>query len=391
MSLLEYKTIPAIAQAQRHREPVESAPKTHGESSYPRIRAVDLCRLTEQLAALLRAGMPLVPALSALVEQLHDVSESKLPCLQARHNPVAAVMQQVRDEVNQGSSLSAALAKHPRIFSAVFVNSVAAGESMGNLEDILLRLAQMLKNHIKLLTRVKSAIAYPVVMTVVAVGVVIFLLSYVVPSITQIFIEMNRTLPWPTKLLISVSTFVRSYLFLLLLGICALIAAITAACKTPRGRLFADRIKLNLPLFGRLILKLEIARLTRTLAILLTSGVPILGAMQIVKKVVRNSFIADAVDSIRNRVAKGENIADAMRKTHLFPPIVFHIVATRQAGANLEEGLMNIADMYDSEVEITAKTLTTLLEPAVLLMMGAVVAFIVMAILLPIFEINQAI
>ena len=162
-----------------------------------------------------------------------------------------------------------------------------------------------------------------------------------------------------------------------------------AGYKTKMGRLYADRTKLKLPLFGKLFLKLEISRLTRTLGILLVSGIPILNALEIAKGVIQNSFIAGTLDSVRDRVSRGDNVANAIRKIGLFPPIVFHILATGQTSGDIEGGLINIADMYDGEVEITAKTLTSLLEPVILLLMGTVVGFIVLAILLPIFDINQ--
>ncbi|MCK4752867.1 MAG: type II secretion system F family protein, partial [Planctomycetes bacterium] len=323
------------------------------------------------------AGMPLVPALSALVEQLQGVTKPE-------------IMQQVADSVNAGSTLADALKKHPSVFSSLFVNMVAAGEMSGTLEDVLLRLAEMLEKRINLTGKVKSAIAYPAMMVVVAIGVVIFLLSFVVPSITEIFLEMNRALPWPTRLLISTSAFMKTYLLLIAIIVCAGFCGIRFWLRTKEGRLFVDRWKLKLPVFGRLFLKLEIARLTRTLGVLLTSGIPVLRALGSAKEVVKNSFIADALDSVKDLVSRGDNIAIAIRKTGLFPPIVFHIIATGQISGSIEAALIDIADMYDGEVDKDAKTLVSLLEPAILIIMGAIIGFIVMAVLLPIFEINQA-
>jgi len=368
-----------------------------------RIGTRDISRVTRQLATLLRAGMPLVPALTALVEQLGDARSSsydrrkndkppgrKVLRTGSRTNPLAQVMAQVRDDVNAGSTLSDALAKYPDVFSNVFVNMVAAGQTSGSLEEILLRLAEMLENRVRLAGKVKSVIAYPLMMAVVAVGVVVFLLSFVVPSITQIFLEMNRRLPWPTSLLISICSFMRAYWILSPALVCAAFFGIGAWIRTTKGRISWDRSKLKLPLFGGLLLKLEVARLTRTLGILLVSGVPILRALEIAKGVVQNSLVANALDSVRDRVGKGDSIAEAIRRTGLFPPIVVHIVATGQISGSIEDGLIDIADMYDNEVELTAKTLTSLLEPAILLIVGAVIGFIVLAVLLPIFDINQA-
>jgi general secretion pathway protein F len=319
--------------------------------------------------------MPLVPALSALVEQLQG-------------DTLAEIMQQVADSVNAGSTLADALKKHPSVFSSLFVNMVAAGEMSGTLEDVLLRLAEMLEKRVNLAGKVKSAVAYPAMMVVVAVGVVVFLLSFVVPSITEILLEMNRTLPWPTRLLISTSTFIKTYLLLIAIIVCAGFCGIRFWLRTKEGRLFVDRSKLKLPLFGKLFLKLEIARLTRTLGILLISGIPVLGALEIAKSVIGNSFIAHAMDSVKDLVSRGDNIAGAVRKTGLFPPIVFHILATGQIGGNIEAALIDIADMFDGEVDRQAKTLVLLLEPAILIIMGIIIGFIVLAVLLPIFEIN---
>jgi len=363
--------------------------KANKKDIFKRTKTKDVCRIARQLATLLRAGMPLVPALSALVEQLQGSSERKVRLLGNHENPLAMIMKEVCDSVNTGSALSAALGKHPDVFSNVFVNMVAAGETSGTLEEVLLRLAEMLEKRVHLTNKVKSAMAYPLMMSVVAVAVVVFLLSFVVPSITQIFLEMNRALPLPTRLLISTSAFMRTYFVPIVIMICVVFFGTGAWKRTKDGRMRWDRSKLKVPLFGKLFLKVETARLTRTLGILLTSGIPVLGALEIVKGIVQNRFIAGALDSVKDRVNRGSDIAEAIKKTELFPPIVIHIIATGQMSGNIENGLIDIADMYDGEVEMTAKTLTSLLEPAILLIMGAIVGFIVLAILLPIFEINQ--
>ena len=372
-SLLAERQVPAPQPANGRGDTKE---KVAERDICTRITTRDLCRLARQLATLLKAGMPLVPALSALVEQL-------------RNHPLGQILEGVRSSVNAGSTLADALNKYKHVFSPLFVSMVAAGESSGTLEYVLLRLAEMLEKRVHLVSKVKSAIAYPVMMVVVAVGVVVFLMSVVVPSITQIFLEMNRNLPWPTRLLIAASALLQTYFMLIAIVICAALFAASAWMKTKDGRFFVDRLKLKLPLFGTLFLKLEIARLARTLGTLLAGGVPILGALKIAKGVVQNSFITDALDSVRELVSKGDDLAGAVRRTGLFPPIVFHTLATGQISGNVEDGLLNIADMYDGEVELTAKTLTSLLEPAILLIMGAIIGFIVLAILLPIFEINQ--
>jgi general secretion pathway protein F len=299
-------------------------------------------------------------------------------------------MKQIANGVNAGNTLSYTLGRYPDVFSGLFVSMVAAGETSGTLEETLLRLAEMLEKRAHLAAKVKAATVYPLMMVVVAMAVVVFLLSFVVPGITQIFLEMNRALPWPTQLLIMTSAFIKKYLVLIVILACAAFFGIRSACKTKEGRFFVDRWKLKMPLFGALFLKLEIARLTRTLGMLLASGIPILTTLEITKSVVQNSLIAKSLDSVKEGVSKGIGVAAAMRKTGFFSPIVFHILSTGQVSGEIETGLINIADMYDGEVEITVKALVSLLEPAILLVMGVVVGLIVMAILLPILEINQA-
>ena len=367
----------------------EKQTNAHQKDIFRRTSTKDICMLARQLATLLRAGLPLVPALSAIVEQLQEAPKHRIVRLGARNNPLAEIMQQVADSVNAGSTLADALRRYPGVFSILFVNMVAAGEASGTLEEILLRLAEVLEKRVHLAGKVKSAVAYPAMMVVVAAGVVVFLLSFVVPGITQIFLEMNRALPWPTRLLIATSAFIKTYFMLIAVVVCTVFLGIGAWIRTKEGRLLADKFKLKLPLFGNLFLKLEIVRLTRTLGILLVSGIPILRALEIVKGVLQNSFLAGTLATVKDGISKGDNIANAIRKTGLFPPIMFHVIATAQVSGNIEDGLINIADMYEGEVESTVKMLTSLLEPAILVVMGAVVGFIVLAVLLPIFEINQ--
>ena len=385
MSVAEYKWLgdkkPVTASRSAGSGRASTRRAGHDRDLLRRIRTRDVCSVARQLATLLRAGMPLVPALSALVEQLRAGG--------AADNPLATIMEDVAREVNSGSTLAGALGKHPGVFSNLVVNMVAAGETSGTLEQVLLRVAEILEKRVQLAAKVKAAVAYPLMMVVVAVAVVVFLMYVVVPSITDIFIEMDRPLPWATKLLIAVSGFVRTYLLVIAIGACLALVGLGACYKTKAGRLFADRAKLKLPLFGSLFLKLEVARLSRTLGILLASGIPILNALEISRQVIQNRVIAGALASVKDMVGKGDAIADAIRKTGLFPPIVYHIITTGQMSGNLEEGLTNIADMYDGEVELATKTPTSLLEPVILLFMGAVVAFIVLAVLLPITDINQ--
>jgi general secretion pathway protein F len=371
------------------------SPNSKSETRSPQLprRTVstkELCRMTRQLSTLLHAGMPLVPALTALAEQLQCPANVRAPSGGRPKRLLAAIVEDIRNDVNEGASLAQALRKHPDLFSPLFISMVSAGESSGALEEVLARVADILEKRVQLVDKVKAAIAYPVMMAAVAIGVVVFLLSYVVPGITRLFVEINRELPWPTKLLIATSDFTRTY-FVVILGIlCAGVIALVTLYKNHEYKTRLDRLTLSLPLFGPLLFRLELARLTRTLGALMKSGLPVITAMDITQRVIQNSLIAQAMSDIKDAVQKGDNIADAVRTTGLFPPVVYHLIATGQMSGNIEGGLIEIAEMYDNEVQTAVRTLTSLLEPLILIVMGGVVAFIVMAILLPVFEINQA-
>jgi len=359
--------------------PGDSArPSTDKNDLSKRIGSRQVCLAARQLATLLHAGMPLVPALSVLVEQLEK-------------EPLSQIMAEIGRTVNAGAPLADALGQYPRVFSTLFVNMVKAGEASGTLEETLLRMAQMLEKRSRLSSKIKSALAYPLLLTVVAVATVAFLMSFVVPSIARILLDMNRQLPWPTIMLIKMSIFIKTYLPVIFVGTAAVLLALGAYLKTEAGKLAWDRLKLKLPLFGKLFLKVEVARLTRTLGILIGSGMSIMDALAVVIGVSQNRFMAHALKEAKEAIGRGKAVAEAIKGTGLFPPIVLHIIATSEMSGNLEAGLTNIADNTDDEIEITTRTLTSLLEPAIMLAMGAVVAFIVLAILLPIFEINQII
>jgi general secretion pathway protein F len=354
------------------------------------VRTKDLCLVTRQLATLLKAGMPLVPALSAMVEQWRTVG-GKPSWGRGRQRVLAGLIAEIRDKVNAGMSLSAALAEHRQVFGPIFTHMVAAGETAGTLEEVLCRLADTLERRSKLQAQLTAALVYPVAMVAVAVGVVVFLLAYVVPGLTQVFLEMNRALPWPTRGLIAVSAFLMQYWIAVWVAICSVILGLSAAVRTGRGKAWVDRLELSLPWVGPLILKVEIGRLARTLGTLLGAGVPVLRALDITGRLFRNGRIGQAWADVAAAVRSGESLSQAVRRTGLFPPLVHHLVATGETSGAVEEGLLQVADMYEGEVQSAVKTLASLVEPAVLLVMGLAVGFIVLAILLPIFDINQAV
>lgn len=343
-----------------------------------KVKLPEVCVATRQLATLLQAGMNLVPALSALIEQLQN-------------QPLGQIIIAVRDDVNGGCNLADALRKHPRVFSRLYVSMVSAGQTGGTLDQVLLQLAEMLEKQTRLQRRLTAAMIYPAVMALLAVAVVMFLMAFVIPSIAQIFLDMNRDLPLVTKILIQLSQFIHAYFWFILLGAIAVIAGLKLILTSPIGQRKWHRWILQWPIIGDFVLKIEATRFCRTLATLLSSGIPILSALSIVKEVIQNRYMAEKLDQSRQAIGDGATIARSLRQTNLFTPIMIHTIAVGEMSGQLEQGLTNIADTYDEEIELKSKTLTALLEPVIAVTMGLIVGLIVLAILLPIFEINQTI
>ena len=345
---------------------------------FRRVTPRDLAVTTRQLATLLNAGIPVVQALTAIIDQLEA-------------SPLRKIMIQVKESVNSGSTFADGLSHHPKVFSELYVNMVRAGESAGALELILVRLADYNEKSLALRNRVKSALVYPVAMGVMGTLVVIFLMWKIVPNIITIFVEIEQSLPAPTRALIAISDFMGSYWWTVLLGGVVLYVLKRRIAGTIRGRKILDTMKLRAPLFGPMIKKMAVSRFTRTLATLTASGIPILRALEIVRNVVNNAVLADAVDKAKEAVRHGDSIADPLRRSGVFPPIVIHMVAIGEASGKLEEMLTSVAESYDSEVETAVAGLTALIEPVMIIVMGLVVGFIVLSIMLPIFQMNMAI
>jgi general secretion pathway protein F len=343
---------------------------------FVRVRPQDVSIITRQLATLLEAGTPLVSALDAIIEQTDN-------------HAVKKIIAQVREEIKEGRSFADALDKHRKVFSDLYVNMIRAGEESGALEGVLLRLADFTENQIRLKNRIRAALAYPIIMTIIGAGVMIFLLTFVIPTVTQVFEEMGQTLPLPTRILMTISNVFQGYWWVIIIGCILVIVVIKRYLQTPKGALHWDRVKLRLPLFGGIILRGAVARFARTLATLLQGGLPILNSLEIVKTVLNNQLLAQAIEETKAEVREGEGIAPSLKSSGLFPAIVTHMIATGEASGNLEVMLAKVADAYEAEVETKVTALTSILEPIIILAMGLVVGFIVISILLPIFEMNQ--
>ncbi|MBN2283521.1 MAG: type II secretion system inner membrane protein GspF [Deltaproteobacteria bacterium] len=344
---------------------------------FRRVGLREVSVMTRQLATLLDAGLPLVPSLTVLISQTVNPQLKK-------------TLAQVKEEVNEGNSLAQSISHYPGVFSPFFVNMVRAGEASGALNVVLKRLADFNESRQALQGRIRAALTYPIFMFIIGSLVVFFLTTFIVPQITEIFRDMNQTLPGITVFLITVSGILRSFWLLILLFMCAAIFSLHHLfTKTSRGRYLWDRIKLRTPFVGGLIHRMAIARFGRTLGTLLQSGVPLLNALAIVKNVVSNELIADVIQDAGKDVEEGQGLAATLSKSSLIPPLAVQMIAVGEQTGNLEEMLFRLSDSYEREVESNIMVITSLLEPVMILVMGLMVAFIVVSILLPIFEMNQ--
>ena len=340
-----------------------------------RISAEDLAIATRQLAVLVHAGVPLVEALTALVEQV-DKERMK------------RVLGDVKQRVNEGSSLADALAAHPRVFGDLYVNMIRAGEHSGALEIVLVRLADFTESQARLRSKILGTLAYPAAMMVIGTIVLGILFTVVIPRVTKIFADTKASLPWMTRFLIAFTGFITAYWWLVILLAAGAIWGFLHWKRTKEGRARWHRFVLTVPIFGRLARIIAIGRFARTLSTLLKSGVPLLVAMDIVKNVVGNVRLAEVIDQARDAIREGESIAAPLKRSGEFPPLVHHMVAIGERSGALEEMLANVASAYEDQVDTTISALTSLLEPIMIVAMGGVVAFIVFSVLMPILQIN---
>jgi len=343
---------------------------------FSRISLSEISLMTRQLATLVEAGFPLVTALDTLIPQTKSHSFKKL-------------LTQIKDAIIAGSSFAGAISQYPGTFSPLYINMVHAGETSGTLEIVLDRLADITEKQQALNIRIRSALAYPALMTVIGVIVLTLLLTYIVPSITGVFSEMNQVLPAPTRLLIVVSSLFKSYGWMLLLAAAVAIPVFKSTKKTARGKYLWDKLLLSLPLTGPLTRKLAVARFARTLGSLLENGVSMLPALEIVKNIVANTLISKAIESATREVGKGQALYQALTTSNAFPGLALQMIQVGEQSGELERMLNKIADVFENEVTLSVVSMTSLLEPVMILIMGVIVGFIVLSICLPIFEMNQ--
>src|ERR1700722_8532613 len=338
--------------------------------------ASDLALLTRQLSALLGAGVQLVDALSALSDQSSRAATKRM-------------LSQVRERVREGSSLADALTNHRDVFSDLYIGMVRAGEQAAALEAVLDRLAEYSERQNEFVTKVRGALTYPIIMMCVGSVVMGFLVTYVVPQVATIFEEQKAALPLATRMLIGMSVLITGYWLPLLLLMVGIVAGITAALATPRGRRLWDTTILKVYYIGPTMIRIICARFARTLATLLASGVQLLPALDAVKGVVTNGLLRDAVEQSRESIREGHGMAQTLQQSGLFPPLLIEMIRVGERSGEMERMLERVADNYEREVTHSLDQMTTILEPVMTLTMAGAIVFMMLAVLMPIFQLNQ--
>ncbi|MBI3458013.1 MAG: type II secretion system F family protein [Candidatus Rokubacteria bacterium] len=338
------------------------------------VRSKDVSVFTRQFATMISAGLPLVQCLQALGQQ-------------AERKRFQDIIARIAGDVEGGSTLSEAMGRHPKAFDELFVNLVHVGEIGGVLDSMLARLAVYLEKADALKHRVKMAMVYPVLVVTVALGVVTFLLVFIIPIFSSFYEKSGVPLPTPTAFVVNLSNFIRKYWYLLAGGAVGLYAAFRAWYRTDQGRLTVDRFLLRAPIFGVLLKKIAVARFTRTLSALISGGVPILDALRITAKTAGNRIVENSVMEARERVTAGQTLAEPLRQSKVFPAMVVQMVSVGEQTGALDNMLSKVADYYEDEVDVAVSGLTALLEPIMIVFLGIVVGGIVISMYLPIFQV----
>lgn len=339
---------------------------------------IEIVTATRQLANLLMAGLPLVEALSFLMSQFE-------------HKPLGEVLSDIHQRVKSGFSFHYALSQHPKEFSPLYVNMVYAGEVSGTLEVILFRLADLLEQQLNLANRLKTIFIYPTIMLLMGGGVLFFLLTFIVPVVTQVFNQTQQTLPLPTVILINISSWLKKFWGLILMVMGTTLFSLRFAQKKRKIKLFFDRLKLRIPIVSFLCIHTNIINLSRTLATLLGGGVELVKALAVVRETVTNGVIANAISRWQELLIKGVSIASSLEQIKIFPPLFVRMAAAGEKSGKLKELFYKTADIYQSELTTTLNRLVTILELGMILLIGVIIGFIVLAILLPIMEMSQLI
>jgi type IV pilus assembly protein PilC len=342
------------------------------------IKKIDISRFTRQFATMISAGLPMVQCLEILSSQTESPEFRK-------------VINEVKESVQSGSTLSEALGRHKKVFDELYVNMVEAGEVGGALDTILIRLANYREKADQLIRKVKGALVYPAVVMIVAIGVTFAMLRFIVPVFAKMFSGLGAELPAPTQVVLNISIFLQKNTVFMIIGLIGLAIAYRFYVKGPSGRLTVDKLKLRLPLLGDLIRKSSVSRFTRTLSTLLSSGVSILDALNITARTSGNMVLQNAIRRAMLSIAEGETITAPLKDSGVFPPMVTQMISVGEKTGGLDDMLSKIADFYDEEVDAAVAALTSIIEPVIIVFMGIMIGGILIAMYLPMFDIVGAI
>ncbi|HNU90866.1 MAG TPA: type II secretion system F family protein [Spirochaetota bacterium] len=330
---------------------------------------------SRQLSVLLGAGMPLLVAINDIIDQVDNRN-------------FKSIVVDIKEKLEEGSSFSACLERHPIVFTEMYINMVRVGESLGSLDQVIERLAELEEKKNILKGKIQAALWYPAFLIFFAILVVLFIMINIIPSLTRMFLELGKDLPLPTRVVMGFSDFLASFWPLLLAVLAAGALFVRKYVKTPEGRRKADELKLSIPLVGNLYRKLVVLRFTQNLGVLLSNRVDIMKSFEIVKKIVVNSVIEEKIDEAADRIREGSSVSTALARADFLPRLVIGMIAAGEASDRLDAMLQNIGRVYETELDLTVTSLTSMIEPIIIIIMGVVIGLIVIAVLLPIFEMN---
>jgi len=355
---------------------LESKPSGQKQLSlFKKVGAKELTVFLEQLSSLIRSKVPLLEAVSVLYEQTDNLY-------------LKEISSYIQNEIKEGATLSESLRKYPNVFPVLYVNMIDSGEVGGVLEQALMRVVELRNKEEEVKSKVVSALAYPIFIVIVGIITVFVLLAFVIPRITVMFSEMGQSLPFVTRVLIAVSTAIKKYWLWAVAGIAALAFTFKRRGVTRKEKIVIDKIKLGLPLFGDFLKKTILARFARTLSTLLANGIPLFQAIDITVPVMNNEVFRMELEKVRQDIVEGGSLANSLKMSEWFPRFASNIIAVGEKGGRLKEALAEVAGFYERDIDATTKTMASLIEPAIILVMGLLVGFIVMAMILPIVQMN---
>lgn len=331
---------------------------------------------TRQFASLIKANIPLVEALGALIDQTDNLK-------------LKSTLATVRQQVNEGISLRDALAKHPKVFTPIFINMVESGEASGTLPLVLRRLADFMEAQVKLRTKITSAMTYPLLMAGIGGALMMVIFTFVIPKIANIFTSMNKTMPWYTQALMDASYFLRTYWWAIGLAMIVIVFSVKKYYSTPTGKVKRDRLLLNLPLFGEVVRLIAVSRFASTMATLLNGGVPLVTALGIVKSVLNNEILSQAVSVAKENITEGQSVSEPLKRSGEFPSLLIHMIAIGERTGELPPMLEMVAEQYEEQVNTKVERMTTLIEPLMIVVMGLSVGIIVMAVFVPLLQLQE--